>query len=155
MLTCTHAFVYKSFAQSTSTYVNTDINLYFIYVVPILFVTISINKDTGNNITEQSDNETLQNLRIGDPLILNCTATAVRGISNSVNIIWTTGGIELRRVDNITAEIVNNAAIYTDTFEISLLSVFDNGREYRCAVMINATQLIYSSDQFEINFPGK
>ena len=123
--------------------------------MPILFVAISVNEDTGNDITEQFGNETLENLKIGDPLTLNCTVTAVRGISNSVNIIWTSGGIELRRVDDITADIVNDTAIYTDSFEISSLSAIDNGREYQCTVMINATQPVYSSDQVRLNFPGK
>ena len=123
--------------------------------MPILFVAISVNEDTGNDITEQFGNETLENLKIGDPLTLNCTVTAVRGISNSVDIIWTTGGIELRRVDCITPDIVNDTAIYIDLFEISSLSAIDNGREYRCTVMINATQPVYSSDQFRLNFPGK
>ena len=101
------------------------------------------------------DNVTMRNLTIGDPLALNCNVTAVRGISSSVSIIWTTGGVELRRVDNITADIVNDTAIYTDSFEISSLSAIDNGREYQCTVMINATQPVNSSDQFTPIFSGE
>ena len=101
------------------------------------------------------DNETLGNIAVGDLLKLNCIVTAVRGISSSVNIIWTTGDIELRRVDDITAGIENDSAIYTDSFEISSLSAIDNGREYQCTVMINATQPVNSSDQFIPIFPGE
>ena len=114
------------------------------FIVPTPLVQITI-----------SDNETMRNLTVGDPLTLDCTVTAVRGISSSVNIVWTTGGIELRRVDNITADIVNDSAIYTDSFEISSLSALDNGREYQCTVMINATQPVNSSDQFIPIFPGE
>ena len=99
------------------------------------------------------DNETLENLAVGDMLTLNCIVTAIRGISSSVDIIWTTEDIELRRVDDIMATIENDSAIYTDSFEISSLSAIDNGREYQCTVMINATQPVNSSDQFTLIFP--
>ena len=95
------------------------------------------------------------NLAIGDPLILDCTAIAVRGISSSVDMIWTTGGRVVKRVDNITADIENDSAIYTDSFEISSLSTFDNGRIYQCTVVINAGQPVYSSDQITLIFPGE
>ena len=39
---------------------------------------------------ETLENETLGNVTIGDPLTLDCTVTAVRGISSSVDIIFTT-----------------------------------------------------------------
>ena len=116
------------------------------YVVPISLVQITI-----------FDNETLglTNLAIGDPLTLDFTVTTVRGISSSVNIVWTTGDIELRRVDNITADVVNDSAIYTDSFEIPSLSAIDNGREYQCTVMINAKQPIYSNDKITVVLNGE
>ena len=97
----------------------------------------------------------MRNLTIGDPLTLDCAASAVRGISSSVNIIWTTGGRVVRRVDDITADRVNDSAIYTDSFEISSLSAIDNGREYQCTVMINATQPVNNSDQFVVILDGE
>ena len=109
----------------------------------------------ANFDNETLENDTLRNVTIGDSLTLDCTVTAVRGISSSVDIIWTTGGRVVRRVDNITADIENDSAIYTDSFEISSISAIDNGREYQCAVVINATQPIYSSDQFTLIFPGE
>ena len=93
-------------------------------------------------------------MTVGDPLTLDCTVIAVRGISSSVDIIWTTGGRVVRRVDNITADIENGTATYTDSFEISSLSAIDNGREYQCTVVINARQPVYSSDQIILNFSG-
>ena len=113
-------------------------------IVPTPLVLITIN-----------DNKTMRNLTIGDTPTLDCTVTAVRGISSSVNIVWTTGGIELRRVDDITADVVNDSAIYTDSFEISSLTAIDNGREYQCTVMINATQPVNSSDQFILILDGE
>ena len=104
---------------------------------------------------ELLENETLGNVTIGDPLTLYCTITAVRGISSSVDIIWTAGGRVVRRVDNIIADIENDSAIYTDSFEISSLSAIDNGREYQCTVVINASPPVSSSDQITLIFPGR
>ena len=61
----------------------------------------------------------------------------------------------MKRVDNITPDIENDNAIYTDSFEISSLSTFDNGREYQCTVVINANQSVYSSDQITLISPGE
>ena len=58
-------------------------------------------------------------------------------------------------MDNITADIENDSAIYTDSFEISSLSAIDNRREYQCTVVINASQPVYSSDQIILIFPGE
>ena len=111
------------------------------FVVPVPFVQIT---------TTESDDVTY-----GDPLTLDCTVTAVRGISSSVDIIWTTGGTELKRLDNIMADIENDTAFYTDSFEISLLSAIDNGREYQCTVVINASQPVNNSDLITLIFPGE
>ena len=133
------------------------------FLVPIPYIQITIFGDdtftdyeaSGDNTTGQSGNEVRRNVTIGDPLILDCTVTAVRGISSSVDIIWTTGGRVVRRVYNITADIENDYAIYTDSFEISSLSAIDNGREYQCTVVINAYQPVYNSDQITLMFPGE
>ena len=112
-------------------------------------------EDSGDDSSGQFGNFLLGNLTIGDPLILDCTVTAVRGISSSVDIIWTTGGREVRRVYNATADIEIDYAIYTDSFEISSLSAIDNGREYQCTAVINAYQPVRSSDQITLMFPGE
>ena len=114
-----------------------------------------IENSNASNTSGQFGNETLGNITIGDPLTLDCTVTAVRGISSSVDIIWTTGGRVVRRVDDITADVENDSAIYTDSFEISSLSAIDNGREYQCTVMINASQPVYGRDQFILIFPSE
>ena len=116
------------------------------FVVPVPLVQITI-FDNGNG--------TMENLTVGDPLTLDCTVTAVRGISSSVDIIWTTGGRVVRRVDNITADVKDDNAIYSDSFEISSLSAIDNGREYQCTVVINASQPVNGSDQITLIFPGE
>ena len=130
----------------------------YVYAVPIPNVQITTTENETSvdyYASGQSSDDISRYSTFGDPLTLDCIITAVRGISSSVNIIWTTGDIELRRVDNITADVVNDSAIYTDSFEISSLSAIDNGREYLCRVMINTTQPVNSSDQFILTFPGE
>ena len=115
-----------------------------------------IDYETSGDVSSGESGESMPLIvTVGDPLPLSCTVTAARGISSSVSITWTTGGIELRRVDDITADIVNDFAIYTDLFEISSLSAIDNGKVYQCTVMINATQPVINSDQFVVIFDGE
>ena len=126
-----------------------------IFLVPLPFVEIAIVDKTSYSDNETHGNNTFGSLIISEPLTLDCTVTVVRGISSSVDIIWTTGGRELKRLDNVMADITNNSAIYTDSFEISSLSAIDNGREYQCTVVINAYQPVSSSDQITLIFPGE
>ena len=120
---------------------------YFVVPIPIVQITIFDN--------ETLENKTMSHVKIGDPLTLECTVTAVRGISSSVDIIWTTGGRAVRRVDNITADIESDHAVYTDIFEISSLSAIDNEREFQCTVMINSSQPVNSSDEITLTFPSE
>ena len=129
---------------------------------PLVRITTSDNEtfefDTFDNETFGNDtveNGTMNGLTIGDPLTLYCTVTAVRGISSSVDIIWTTGGREVRRVNNIIPDVDNGSAIYTDTFEISSLTAIDNGRVYQCTVIINASPQVFSSDRITLNISGE
>ena len=130
---------------------NNTLHFVYILIVPIPLVQISV---FGYKTLQ---NDTLGNVTIGDPLTLDCTVTTVRGISSSVDIIWTAGPEDevIRRVYNITANVEDDIAIYTDSYEISSLSVIDNGREYQCTVVINARQPINSSDQIKLTFPGE
>ena len=148
-----HTVPYVSFSQGSYTYI---IRISFTVPIPLVYVSISDNnyEISGDDSFGQDGNIT-RNLAIGDPLILDCTVIAVRGISSSVDILWTTGGRVVKRVDNITADIENDNAIYTDSFKISSLSVIDNGREYQCTVVINANQPVYSNDQITLKFPGE
>ena len=114
--------------------------------------------DTFDNETFRNDtydNGTMNVLTIGDRLTLYCTVTAVRGISSSVDIIWTTGGREVRRANNTMADENNDSAIYTDSFEIPSLTAIDNGRVYQCTVVINASPQVFSSDQITLNVSGE
>ena len=93
----------------------------------------------------------------GQPTTLECNVIAVRGMTSIVDIIWVTGFnyTIVRRVDGVTANIVNNSAVYTDQFTTPPLSVNDNGRVYYCGVSINTTSVVTYSDSIVLNFSGK
>ena len=128
-----------------------------LHTVPLPLVQITVfydNKTSGDDASGQSGHDTIGNLT---KVTLKCIITAARGISSAVEIIWTnnTEGRVVRRIDNITADIENDSAIYTDSFEISSLSAIDNRRQYQCTVVINASQPIYNSDQILLILSGK
>ena len=94
-------------------------------------------------------------LEFGDVATLECSAIAVRGITSRVDIIWTAGFRTVRRVEGITASIVNNSAIYTDQLVTPPLNGNDNGRVYQCQVVINADFRINAFGSIVLDFFGK
>ena len=58
----------------------------------------------------------------------------------------------MRRVDNVTANIVDNSTVYTDQLVTPPLSANDNGRIYLCEVSINIS---YGVSIFVLDFIGK
>ena len=73
------------------------------------------------------------------PLTLQCNATIVRGITSTVDIIWTTGDTQVRRVNNVTASSnINSTSVYNDSFIIPSLDISDIGSTYQCEVLINS-----------------
>ncbi|XP_065910885.1 adhesion G protein-coupled receptor L3-like isoform X2 [Dysidea avara] len=77
---------------------------------------------------------------VGVPLILECNVTSLNGITNSVEIVWSSDGIELTGVVNITS-ITSNTTLYTGYYTIPLLSTTDHNRVYQCSVIINESPL--------------
>ena len=66
--------------------------------------------------------------------------TTVRGITSRVDIVWSSDGIELQRVNGTNASLSsNNSTIYTSTYTIPLLNTVDDGRVYQCEVVINTS----------------
>ena len=139
--------------------------LYILFIVPIQHVKITISDNyatSGDIASGQSGDGTItigayeqsgdDIIIVDDEVMLDCTVTAVRGISAPVDIIWTTGGKVVKRVHDIMADMKNDYAIYIDSFKISKI---DNGREYNCTGVINASRPIYSSDKITLIFTGK
>ena len=87
---------------------------------------------------------------VGQSLTLECSVTTVRGITSRVDIIWRGGGKMLRRTNNATPTILVNSLMYTDTYTISQLNKTDDGRKYRCQVVINTSLLMMATDSIPL-----
>ena len=111
----------------------------FINIDPIITVDVSSTTST----------------EIGQPLILQCSATIVRGITSTVDIIWTTDNTQVRRVNIITASSnINSSSMYNDSFIIPSLNISDIGRVYQCEVLINSVFPTRTKSNFTISIPG-
>ena len=71
----------------------------------------------------------------GQPLTLECNATAVRGITSSVDISI----LSLETFEDVDPIIIGNSAVYSANFTLEELTPFDNGRLLVCLVNINGT----------------
>ena len=95
------------------------------------------------------------NPTIYQPLMLQCDATIVRGINSTVDIIWTTGDTQVRRVNNVTASSnINSISVYNDSFIIPSLNISDIGSVYQCEVLINSMLPTAAKEDYTLPIPG-
>ena len=92
---------------------------------------------------------------VGQSLTLQCEVTTVRGITNRVDIVWSSGGTELERMNDVLSTMMDNSLVYTDSYTISQLSTTDDGRVIQCEVVINASPLVMASDSITLDVSGK
>ena len=93
---------------------------------------------------------------VGEPLTLKSTITTVRGITSRVDIVWSSDGLELKRIEGIESSLAkNNSVIYMDSYNISLLSTDDEGRTYQCAVIINQVLAIIVNSSITLDVTGE
>ena len=92
---------------------------------------------------------------VGQSLTLQCELTTVRGITSRVDIVWSSGGMVLRRMNDTTATTMDNSLVYTDSYTISQLSTTDDGRVIQCGVVINASPSGMASDSITLDVNGE
>ena len=93
---------------------------------------------------------------VGQSLTLQCEVTTVRGITSRVDIVWSSGGTVLRRMNDTTATTMDNSLVYTDSYTISQqLSTIDEGRAIQCEVVINASPSVMASDSITLDVTGE
>ena len=93
---------------------------------------------------------TLNDQTVGQSLTLQCEVTTVRGITSRVDIVWSSNGIVLRRINGTIATTMENSLVYTDSYIISQLSTTDDGRVIQCEVVINASPPVMASNNLTI-----
>ena len=92
---------------------------------------------------------------VGQSLTLQCEVTTVRGITSRVDIVWSSDGRVLRRINNTTSTTMDNSLVYTDSYTISQLSTTDDGRVIQCEVVINGNPPIQDGDNIALKVIGE
>ena len=92
---------------------------------------------------------------MGQSLTLQCEVTTVRGITSSVDIVWSSGGVEIERMDNVNATAVGNSSVYTGFFHIPILNTTDNNRVIECEAVIDVDPTVIGNDSIMLNVIGK
>ena len=114
------------------------------FILPVTVPTPSININILNNQT------------VGQLLTLESTVTTVRGITSRVDIVWSSNGSDLMRIEGLNhSSITNNSVIYTDIYTIQQLNTSDEGRNIQCDTFINAVPAVTTSDSVTLNVTGK
>ena len=97
---------------------------------------------------------TLNTQMVGQLLTLQCEVTTVKGITSRVDIVWSSNGTVLRRINDTIATTMDNSLVYTDSYNISQLSTTDDGRVIQCEVVINASPPVMATDNITLNVMG-
>ena len=94
------------------------------------------------------------NQTVGQSLTLQCEVTTVRGITSRVDIVWSSGGTELQRMNDVSSTMMSNSLVYTNSYTISQLNTTDDGRVIQCEVVINVNPEIMANDQYTLDVNG-
>ena len=93
--------------------------------------------------------------RVGQSLTLQCEVTTVRGITSRMDIVWSSGGMELERMNNVSSTTMNNSLVYTQSYTISQLSTTDEGRVIQCEVVINTSPSVMATGSVTLDMTGE
>ena len=80
----------------------------------------------------------------------------MRGITSRVDIVWSSNGLELKRIEEVESTLTeHNSVIYMDFYTISQLETVDEGRTYECEVVINQPSPITINDSITLDVMGE
>ena len=98
----------------------------------------------------------VSNQTVGQPLTLQCDVATVTGITNRVDIVWSSNGTEVEIIEGVNiSSITSSTALYTDTYIISLLRTSDDDKVYQCEVVINSNVSVIAENRITLNVFGK
>ena len=94
---------------------------------------------------------------VGQPLTLECSVTAVRGITSRVDIVWRSYGTTLRRVNDTSPTMMDNSVVYTDSYTIPQLCMcsVDQNEVYQCEMVINTSPLVMATGSVTLDVMGE
>ena len=92
---------------------------------------------------------------VGQLLSLECVVITTRGITSTVDIIWSSDDIEIKNTIGASVSSSNSSSIvYKDFYNISLTTIED-GRIYNCKGVINTTPNLAAQSNITLNVIGK
>ena len=98
----------------------------------------------------------VSNQIVGQPLTLQCDVATVRGITSRVDIVWSSNGTEVERVERVNiSSITSSTVVYTDTYTIPLLRTSDDDKVYQCEVVIDSNISMKVKNSIRLNVIGK
>ena len=92
---------------------------------------------------------------VGQSLILQCEVTPVRGVTNRVDIVWSSGGTKLKRMNNVSSTTMDHLLMYTDSYTISQLYTTDDDRVIQCEGVIIANPPVNAYDSITLDVTGE
>ena len=92
---------------------------------------------------------------VGQLLTLQCEVTTVRSITSRMDIVWSSDGIILRRINDVLSTTMDNSLVYTDSYIITQLSTTDDGRVVQCEIVINASPSVMDSGSITLDVTGE
>ena len=93
---------------------------------------------------------------VSKPLTLDCKITTVRGITSRVDIVWSSNGLELRKIEGIESNLTQgNSVLYMDSYTIPQLGTVDEARTYHCGIIINQAIPIVFNGNITLNVTGE
>ena len=98
----------------------------------------------------------ISNQTVGQSLTLQCSVTAVRGITSRVDIVWSSNGVELRRIEGVNVSFTSDTLVtYTDHYTALQLNTRNDGRVYQCAVLVNTIPSLMADDNITLDVNGE
>ena len=92
---------------------------------------------------------------VGQPLVLQCDVTTVRGITSRVDIVLSSNGSELKRIEGASINFTSNGLdIYTIFYDSLQLNTSDDGRVFQCELIVNTSPPLVADDNITLDVTG-
>ena len=92
---------------------------------------------------------------VGQSLLLECIVTTMRGITSTMDIVWSSGDVVFKTERNVSINVTTlYSASYTSTYIIPQLNTSDDGRLYTCEVVINTSPAVKDNVSIELDVAG-
>ena len=92
---------------------------------------------------------------VGQALTLECNATTVRGITSRVDIVWSSNGLELKRIEGANVSFISDSLVtYVDYYNALQLNTSDDGRVFQCKMIVNTSPALMADDNVTLDVIG-